>query len=113
MWNKIQHGDPFSVTATHATAATATKAAASGKTHLITSIAVSTDKAGAICLIKQGTTTLWQVQVGAVGGTASDTAYYAHNFAVPLVAASGALVSVEITGTSACKANICGVTING
>lgn len=111
MYNKIQSGDPFRATATHATLAVASKAAVSGKTHLITSIAVSSDKAGAICLIKSGTTVIWQVQVGAVGGTASDTAYYSHDFPVPLIASNGELVSVEIDGTSACKSNIIGVTV--
>lgn len=104
MWNKIQHGEPFSATATHATAAVATKAAVAGKTHLVTTVTVSSDKAGAILLIKQGTTTIWQAQVGA--------GIHTVNFPVPLIGAQGALVSAEIDGTSACKANIAGVTIN-
>lgn len=105
MINKIQHGDPWSETATHATAAVATHTAVSGKTHLITGVSVSSDKAGAILLIKQGTTTIWQLQVGAGA--------HSINFSVPLVATLGALVSAEIDGTAACKANIIGVTING
>jgi hypothetical protein len=100
MLNKLQHGEPFSETTTHATAAVATHAAATGKTYYITNVSVSSDKAGAILLIKQGTTTIWQMQIGAT----------AHSiiFSAPLKGASGALVSAEIDGTSACKANIAG-----
>ena len=97
------HGVPFQVTATHATAAVSTKDAAAGKRHYITDIAVSSDKAGAILLIKQGTTTIWQVQVGADD--------HEHTFKVPLEGDGGALVSVEIDGTSACKANMTGYTM--
>ena len=109
MWNKLQHGEPFSETATHATQAVATKAAASGKQHCITGIAVSSDKAGAICLVKSGTTVIWQQQIGDVGS--SNTAHYEQTFPIPLVGDDGALVSVEVDGTSACKANIVGATI--
>lgn len=103
MDTKQQYGAPFQQTATHATAAVATEAAVSGKVHYVTDIAVSSDKAGAICLVKQGTTTIWQMQIGA--------SFYSHRFRVPLKGASGALVSVEIDGTSACKANMTGYTI--
>ena len=95
-------GKPFSVTATHATAATATQAASSGKRHYITEISASSDKAGAIILVKQGTTTLWQIQVNAGN--------YNHTFKTPLVGGAGALVSVGIDGTSVCKANVAGIT---
>lgn len=103
MTSKALRGDSFSVTATHATAAVATKDAVSGKTHYITHVAVSSDKAGAIMLVKQGTTTIWQLQIGA--GKHEET------FDLPLAAAAGALVSVEIDGTSACKANLSGFTL--
>lgn len=93
-------GKPFSETATHATAAVATHAAVAGKTYYVTDVAVSSDKAGAILLIKQGTTTIWQLQVGADD--------HAFSFSTPLKGATGALVSAEIDGTSACKANIAG-----
>ena len=99
----IDSGTPVSATATHATAAVATVAAAAGKKHYITSVSVSSDKAGAIMLIKQGTTTIWQVQVGADD--------HVEIFTPPLQAAVGALISVEIDGTSACKANINGFTL--
>lgn len=94
----IDNGTPFRETATHATAAVASHAAVAGKTYHITHIAVSSDKAGAICLVKQGTTTIWQLQIGA--------SFHEETFTPPLRGVSGALVSVEIDGTSACKANI-------
>ena len=94
------YGTRFSETATHATAAVASHAGVSGKAYHITHVAVSSDKAGAILLIKQGTTTLWQLQIGA--------SKHEETFDPPLVGAVGALVSAEIDGTSACKANISG-----
>ena len=102
--NLLDYGTPFSATATHATAAVATVTAGDNKTHIITDVIASSDKAGAIMLVKQGTTVVLQVQVGA-----SD---FSHHFQTPIKGAKGALVSVEIDGTSACKANICGVTID-
>jgi hypothetical protein len=98
-----ESGDPFSVTTTHATGAVASKTGATGKTYYITDISASSDKAGSIILVKQGTTTIWQDLVGAGA--------YARSFSTPLVGASGALVSVEIDGTSACKANISGYAL--
>ncbi len=97
------YGTPFSETATHATAAVASHTGATGKTFYVTDIAVSSDKAGSICLVKQGTTTIFQLQVGATS--------FSKIFSQPLKGALGALVSVEIDGTSACKANISGYEI--
>lgn len=103
MLNKLQHADPVTATATHATAAVASVTGVSGRTHYVTDISASSDKSGAILLVKQGTTVIWQVQVGA--------GHYQHTFSSPLKAALGALISVEIDGTSACKANIAGFTL--
>lgn len=103
MYNKIQSGKPFYVTATHATAAVASKAAVATKTHVVTGYVVSSDKAGAIVLVKDDTTVIWQAQVGA--------GVHGYTFPVPLFGAKGNLVSVEIDGTSACKANLVGVSI--
>ena len=99
---KLSNGKPFQATATHATAASAAKAAASGYTHYISDASASSDKAGAILLIKDGTTVIWQIQVGA--GNANI------HFIQPLKGTSGNAVSVDIDGTSACKANIAGFT---
>ena len=103
MLNKLQSGNPFSETATHATAAVATHAAVTGKTYYVTNVSVSSDKTGAILLVKQGTTTIWQLQIGA--------SVHSITFPIPLKGAYGALVSAEIDGTSACKVNIAGVEL--
>lgn len=104
----IDRGTPFSETATHATAAVASHAAVAGKTYHITDIAASTDKAGAILLVKQGTTVIWQLQLAT---TAAGINAHSQSFVVPLRGVSGGLVSVEIDGTSACKANIAGYEV--
>lgn len=103
--NKIQHATPVSATATHATSAVATVSGISGSTMYITDIAGSTDKAGAVLLVKQGTTTIWQIQLAT---SAAGTNAFWQKFESPLVAASGADISVTVDGTSACKANIAG-----
>lgn len=108
MLNQQQHGVPFVVTHTHATAAKATKAAVAGKAHYITDIMVATDKDDTIMLVKQGTTTIWQ---GSVETVATGQNVISHTFQTPLIGAIGALVSVEITGTSICQANIAGFTL--
>ncbi len=101
----IERGQPFSETATHGTLAVASHTAVAGKTFHITKITVSSDKAGAICLVKQGTTTLWQFQLMV---TAAGKSVHSEEFVPPLRGVTGALVSVEIDGTSACKANLQG-----
>lgn len=109
MINIEQQGKPFVVTHTHATAAKATKAAVTGKTHYITDIMVATDTDSAIMLVKQGTTTIWQASVPTTIAAGMNMIH--HTFRAPLVAAKGALVSVEITGGSICEANIAGFTV--
>ena len=98
-------GTPFSETATHATAAVASHAAVAGRTFYITDISASSDKAGALLLVKQGTTVVWRTQVAT---TAAGINAYNHTFSTPIRGATGALVSVEIDGTSVCHANIAG-----
>lgn len=104
MQNKLQHGDGFSVTATHATAAVATKDGVASTQHYITTVTVASDKAGAVGLIKQGTTVLWAIIL------AANTSHTV-NFNPALSSAVGALVSAEVDGTAVCKANIAGYTI--
>lgn len=94
------YGTPFSETATHATAAVATHAASATLTYYVTDVSTSSDLAGSILLVKQGTTTIFQIQVGA--------ANFTKQFDPPLKGVKGVLVSSEITGTAACKANIGG-----
>jgi hypothetical protein len=101
----IDSGTPFSETATHATTAVASHAAVTGRTYYITDISASSDKAGALLLVKQGTTIIWRTQVAT---TAAGINAYSHSFRTPLKGATSALVSVEIDGTSVCHANIAG-----
>ena len=105
---KQMHGQLITATATHATAAVASVAGATGLKYYITDIAASSDKAGAIILVKQGTTTLFQLQIAT---TAAGITAFSHSFSQPLEAAVGALVSCEVDGTSACKANIVGFSL--
>jgi len=100
---KQEFGSPFSTTATHATSAVASVAGITGKTHYITDVSGSSDKSGALLLVKQGTTLIWQVQIGAGN--------YEHTFSTPIPASTSALVSVTVDGTSACYSNIAGFTI--
>lgn len=102
MLNKLQNGKPFKDTVTHATAAAITIAAVANKRHFVTDVEASSDKAGAILTIKAGSTVIFQIQVGAT--------HYSKTFSVPLDSALGGTIVVEIDGTSACKANVQGVT---
>lgn len=108
MINQAAHGVPFSVTHTHASAAIATKAAVAGKRHYITDIMVSSDKDGALLQVKQGTTVIWQASLKTA---ATGQSILSHSFQVPLIGAKGALVSVQIDGSSICEANIAGFTL--
>lgn len=105
--NKQERGTPWSVTATGSTSAVATKAAVTGGTHYITDIAGSSDKAGSLLLVKQGTTIIWQVQLAT---SAAGINAFQQSFVVPLAAVQGALVSVTVDGTTVCDANIAGFT---
>jgi len=96
-------GIPFKATSTHATAASASHAGVDGKIHFITDIAASSDKAGAILLVKSASTTIWQLQVGA--------SVHSHHFDPPLEIVEGEAAVVAIDGTSACKANVAGYTL--
>jgi len=96
----------FSATATHATQADATQAApGAGKRLIITGFIASSDTAGAIMTLVEdiGDTAVikLQVQVG-IG-------FIAHKLATPIVITANLPVTVRITGTTACKANILGV----
>ena len=99
-----ENGTPFSVTATHATGAVATKSGTAGLKSFITDISGSSDKAGALLLVKDGTTTIWQEIIGA-------TTPYHHSFAQPLSGSVGADISITVDGTSLCKSNVAGYTL--
>lgn len=94
----------FRVNATGTSSATATKLAESGKTHYITDVSVSSDLAGAVMTIKDGTTKIWEAVLPANGS-------YEHTFGTELAGTKGNAVSVTVNGTSVAKANIAGFTI--
>jgi hypothetical protein len=99
----------FSATATHATSASATQAApGTGKRLIVTGFLASSDKAGSIMTLIEdaaGTpVTKLQLQIGA--------SFIAHKLATPIVITANKTATINIDGTSACKANIVGVITN-
>ena len=106
---RSEHGLTFQVTATNATSAVASKAAVAGSKYYITSIAGSSDKAGASLLVKDGTNVIWQVQLAT---TAAGINTFHQDFTLkPLEGTLGNLVSVTVDGTAACYANILGFSL--
>lgn len=108
MSTRQDRGALITATATHATAAVASVTGVAGLKYYITDISVSSDKAGALMLVKQGTTIIWRSQVAT---TAAGINAYEHTFSQPLEGAVGALVSCEIDGTTVCHANIAGFSL--
>jgi hypothetical protein len=104
----IDSGTPFYVTATNATSAVASKTGVATLTYYITDISGSSDKAGSLLLVKDGTTVIWQVQLAT---TAAGSNAFTHSFRVPLTATKGNLVSVTVDGTAAAYANIAGFAL--
>lgn len=98
-------GAPVSATATNSTSAVASIAGVAGSINYVTDISGSSDKAGALLLVKQGSTVIWQVQLAT---TAAGINAFEHQFASPLPSAVGASISVTVDGTAACYANIAG-----
>jgi len=105
MLNKLQHATPVSATDTHATSAVATISGIPAATMYVTDISGSSDKAGSILTVKQGSTTIWEVQLAS---TVAGINAFSHTFASPLVSALGASISVTVDGTAVCKSNIAG-----
>lgn len=103
--NKAQHAQAYSVTASNGTSAVATQSGTSGSVTYITDIAGSSDKAGSILTVKQGTTVIWEVQLAT---TAAGINAFEEHFETPLQGVVGGAVSVTVDGTSLCKANIAG-----
>lgn len=103
--NTIYRGTPFSVTATGSTSASASFSCPTGSQCYITDIAASSDKAGAIVLAQQGSTTLWQVQMAT---TAAGNNSFQEQFESSLLCPINTNPSVSTTGTSVCCANIAG-----
>lgn len=103
--NKQDRGTPFRVTATHATSAVASQTGVSGQTYYITDIAGSSDKAGSLIQVKDGSTIIWIVQLAT---TAAGMNAFSQHFSTPLTCTNGNLASVTVDGTAACYANISG-----
>ena len=99
-----ESGTPFQATASKAdgTDAVASQAAVAGKRHHITAIAGSSDKAGALLSVKDGSTVIWEVEIGA--------GLFSQTFEYPLFGTVGNAVSVTVDSTSLGKANIAGYT---
>lgn len=94
-------GALFMQTATNATSAVATQGATAGKKIYITDISGSSDKAGALILVKDGTTVVWQDRV-------SNTGAYVMNLTTPIIGSVGAAMSVTVDGTAIANANFAG-----
>lgn len=100
----IESGTPLFATATSATSAVATLTGVAGQTIYGVTITGSSDKAGALALVKDGTTVIWQDRI-------SNTAAYWLEFQLPIKATVGASLSVTVDGTAMCNANISGYII--
>lgn len=100
----LDNGARFSQTATNVTSAVATQTGQTNKRSYITDISGSSDKAGALILVKDGTTVIWQDRISSGGG-------YEHQFATPLVGSMGNDVSVTVDGTAICNANLSGIVL--
>lgn len=101
----IDSGQVASKTATGTTSAVATITGIAGRKFYITDISGSSDKAGAIILVKDGTTVIWQ---DVINNTVPYTKDFTLSLPVPTV---GADISVTVDGTSASKANLLGYFI--
>ena len=99
-----QYGTPFQGTATNATSAVVTVSGVVGKTIYVTDISGSSDKAGALILVKDGSTTIWQDRI-------SSTAAYQHSFSTPLKVTMAADLTVTVDGTAIANSNVAGYTI--
>lgn len=105
MLEKLQKGICVSATATGSTTTTATIAGVAGVVQYITDISASSDLAGAVATVKQGSTTVWE---GILGANSS----YSFRFESPIASAAGASISITVNGTSLSKANIAGIQLN-
>lgn len=95
-------GELASATATNATSAVATITGKSGRRFYVTDFGGSSDKAGALILIKDGSTVIWQDRI-------SNTGAYVFNGSSSLpVPTLGANISATVDGTALCNANILG-----
>lgn len=100
---KLERGLTVTATNSHATAPTATITGVAGQRTFITAVSCSSDKSGSILLIKDGSTVIWQQQVGA--------SFCNLAFDPPLPVSVGADATATIDSTAAGKANILGIQL--
>lgn len=97
----IDSGARVSATATNATSAVSTLTGIAGQSIFVTDISGSSDKAGALILLKDGSTTIWQDRV-------SNTAAYTKEFRTPIRITLGASCTVTVDGTAIANSNVAG-----
>lgn len=95
------YGLNFAATATGSTSATATVTGVAGKTLYVTDFSGSSDLTGATLQIKDGATVIWQDRI-------SNTGAYIMDLTTPIRVTTGATLTIVVTGTSLCNANIIG-----
>jgi len=103
----------FSTGTAHATLARAQQANVAGKRVLVTDVAGSSDKTGAVLSVKQGTPAgveevLFTVGMAKTSGTPSA---FSHSFETPIIGDANTRVWVEVDGTASCRANIAGIIV--
>lgn len=101
--NLLASGKRVSATATHATSSVATISGVAGTSIYLTDVSGSSDKSGALILVKDGSTTIWQDIVNAGN--------YNRSFLTPLKITAGADLTITVDGTSLCKSNAAGVQL--
>lgn len=94
-------GEIGMATATNATSAVATITGKAGRKFYVTDFGGSSDKAGALILIKDGSTVVWQDRISNTGAYVADL-----GSVIPITA--GANISATVDGTALCNANIVG-----
>lgn len=104
MTNTSLYGTRVTTTANSSTAAAAAIAGVSGTTIYISDVSGSSDLAGAVLQVKDGSTVIWQDRI-------SNTSAAVYNFSTPLACTIGNSATVTVNGTSACNANVVGFTI--
>lgn len=101
---KQDRGTPYSQTATNSTSAVCTQTGVAGQTIYVTDISGSSDKAGGLILVKDGSTVIWQDRV-------SNTTPYQHTFSEPLTVSLGGTLTVTVDGTAIANSNVAGFFI--